>query len=233
MLSYLGEAKSVVRSVLEKSLEQDGCAALVALNQRFDARTPATLMQGFIAAVSPPIITDIRQVPKATIVEWEGKVHALKNKHGEELGDNIRLAIFVGMLPKEYQDLCFQMGSTAGQRITFHEVRDRVVNLANQKISSCTPTPIEVDGVQGEDWGEGNSEDEPNGPWDGPWEVEGKKLELWPLAKGEEIAIHAVVGASLLVSVPPRVREKVKGLKVEGRKGVSRTQGGSERWVPR
>ena len=41
--------------------------------------------------------------------KWEGKIVSLYHRHREELSDQLKLPIFMNMMPKEYQDVGMQM----------------------------------------------------------------------------------------------------------------------------
>ena len=105
-----GEAKCVVRGILEKGWESDGFLAIAALQARIDANTTASLMQCVIEALNPTPLKNHQWILKG-ITEWEVRVDSLKSKHNESISPSIRIAILVGMLPKAYQDMCFQQAT--------------------------------------------------------------------------------------------------------------------------
>eukprot|EP00973_Karenia_brevis_P076759 10662120-Karenia_brevis.AAC.1 len=43
---------------------------------------------------------------------WERKVADLKSRFGEEIKGNLKLTVFLNMLPKEYQEEILEMGSS-------------------------------------------------------------------------------------------------------------------------
>ena len=133
------------------------------LRARFDANTAASLLQCVMEAVNPPAIQNHQGILKG-ITEWEVRVDGLKAKHNEYISASMRIAICVGMLPKDYQDMCSQQASGIGKPIgsTYNEMRDKIMNIANQRVSMITPTPMDIDAVRGyggedggEDWGWG------------------------------------------------------------------------------
>ena len=99
-----GEVKSLVRGIVDLGFKQDGFKTLVTLNERFDSRNSATLLQAFLEVVNPPIIKRIGDIV-AMVHRWESRVAALKRRYQEDINDQIRLAILMGMLPQEYQDM--------------------------------------------------------------------------------------------------------------------------------
>ena len=82
----------------------------------------------------------------------------LKMKHNEDLSAHIKIAVLVGMLPKKYQDMCFQQatGVSADSEVKYIELRDEIMNIANQRMCMITPTPMDIDAVNqqgGDEWG--------------------------------------------------------------------------------
>ena len=68
---------------------QCGFSALVALNNRFDARTPGNLLTAVMGAMSPQALKQAVGIPKASL-DWEEKVNALSNIHNEKLSETSR-----------------------------------------------------------------------------------------------------------------------------------------------
>ena len=154
--STTGEANVVVRGVPERGCLFDGFAAILELNTRFNPHTPTRILQFLTVVVSPPPIKDIRFLAMA-IETWEAKRHKLKNEFQEEFSDAVQVAILVSMLPKDLQDVIFQMGH--GEKLKYLEVRDKVMGIANHRSAMSTPTPMDigsvpVQGVEVEQWGE-------------------------------------------------------------------------------
>ena len=100
-----GEAKCVVRGISEKGWEADGFLALMMLQARYDANTTASLMQCVMEVVNPPALKNHQGIFKG-ISEWEVGVDGLEMKHNEDISPPIKIAVLVGMLPEEYQDIC-------------------------------------------------------------------------------------------------------------------------------
>ena len=97
-----------MRGVAERGFGEDGFKALNDLQHRFDSRTAASHLHAFLAVVNPPQISKITEVQIA-LQKWESLVSQLKLRHGEDLGDKLKLAILIGMLPKELSDMVIQM----------------------------------------------------------------------------------------------------------------------------
>jgi hypothetical protein len=116
-----GEANVVVRGTTEK-FGNCGFGALYLLNKRYRPNTHARKIQCLTEVVRPQIIKDSRQL--ATAVEiWEGKVGALLRDFNQDLGDGIKTAILISMIPREYQDMVFQLG-TGQADVDYKEIRD-------------------------------------------------------------------------------------------------------------
>ena len=49
-----GEAKKIVKAISDKHGTQDGFAALVAINNAFNQKTPGSLIQALMSAINPP-----------------------------------------------------------------------------------------------------------------------------------------------------------------------------------
>ena len=73
--------------------------------KRFDLLTAASLLQAFLEVVNPPALRGLSDVVKG-IHTWEAKVGMLADRYNEILGAQLKTAILVGMLPKEFQDMC-------------------------------------------------------------------------------------------------------------------------------
>ena len=149
-----GEANVVVRSVVQKGAGYCGFAALCVLSQRFNPKTPARILQFLTTILNPTPIKDVRLLERA-VEEWEIKVGKLKVEFDEEFSDTIKVAIITGMIPRDLQDMVFQMGKS-GEVLKYREVRDKVMSIASHRAQMATPTPMEV-GWVGEPTGEEHS----------------------------------------------------------------------------
>ena len=62
----------------------------------------------------------------------------LKMKHNEDMPTPIKIAVLVGVLPKEYQDICFQqaagISSEAATGIKYVELSDKIMSMAGQRV---------------------------------------------------------------------------------------------------
>eukprot|EP00973_Karenia_brevis_P028425 3917306-Karenia_brevis.AAC.1 len=68
---------------MDTSYRMDGFKALVLVNQRFDVKNSASLLNSFLEVVSPVDLKNSRDLVSG-IQEWERKVAALKSRYGEE-----------------------------------------------------------------------------------------------------------------------------------------------------
>ena len=115
------------------------------MNHRNDQQTAASLLGAFLEVVNLPGIKGMHDlIPD--VHRWEAKVAALKRRYQEDLKDTLKQAIFIGMLPKEFQELVLQNGNMIkeGETISFEAVRDYVFNVANQRMQMVRPVPMDV-----------------------------------------------------------------------------------------
>ena len=153
-----GEANVVVRSVLQKGAGYCGFAALCMLSQRFNPKTPARILQFLTTVLNPAPVKDVRLLERA-VEEWELKKGKLKVEFGEEFSDNVNVAILTGMIPRDLQDIVFQMGH-AGEVLKYSAVRDKVMSIASHRAQMAVPTPMDIGQIGGQ-W-----EEEPD-LWEG------------------------------------------------------------------
>ena len=137
-----GEANVVVRSVVETGAGFCGFAAWCRLVQRFNPRTPARVLQYLTTVLNPPQIKDVRHLERA-VEDWEMRKGKLKSEFDEELSDNICVAILTSMIPRDLQDMVFQMGHT-GEELRYKAVRDKVMGIANHRAQMTIPAPMDV-----------------------------------------------------------------------------------------
>eukprot|EP00973_Karenia_brevis_P089394 12394994-Karenia_brevis.AAC.1 len=67
------------------------------------------MLASFLEVVSPKGLRDKDLIPG--IHFWERRVADLKIRFGEEIKGNLKLTIFLSMLPKDYQEEILKMGS--------------------------------------------------------------------------------------------------------------------------
>ena len=95
------------------------------------------MLQASLDVVGPPVLKSVNDVLSG-VPKWEGKIAQLFNRHREELSDQMKLAIFINMMPKEYQDEGMKM--SIGRKLKYEELRDHILGLANQKAGSIRKT---------------------------------------------------------------------------------------------
>ena len=98
---------------------------------------------GMMAAMNPKKVKDIRLLANA-LEDWEVRVKNLKVEHDIELPEQVLVAVMTGMLPNDLQDLVFQW--TDG-KVSFTDLRDKVVLVAQNRATAARPAPMEVDKV--------------------------------------------------------------------------------------
>ena len=89
------------------------------------------------------------------------------------------MAIFLGMLPKEYQDLIMQQ-SVMLKDVSYEHWRDHIINVVNQKQQMRKPTDMELGNVDAFGW-YGSGFDDPE-DW---WEIEAIRGQFKGKGKGK------------------------------------------------
>ena len=121
-----GEANTVVRSAaIGQDGRHNGFLALKLLSNRFNPKTPAKLFRALMEILVPGMVKEVRDVPRA-VEEWEVKCARVAEEYGEKLSEGMRVAVLIMMLPKDMQEMIYQMGKV-GEDLTYQEVRDKVV----------------------------------------------------------------------------------------------------------
>jgi len=138
----VGEAKSVVRGISESGNNNDGFKALVVLQCRYDKKTKANLLRTFLDVTNPPGIKGVNTIIKS-IHAWESKVSVLKSRYDHTLDKDLKIAILVGMMPQEYQDICMQASLNSGD-LKYEGMRDHIINIAHQRVEMIKPVPMDV-----------------------------------------------------------------------------------------
>ena len=77
------------------------------------------------------------------ILSWEAKVAIVKQRFQADLGSRILLAILVGMLPADFQQMVLQ-NPTVCKSGVYESVRDYVINVAQQRSQLLKPSPMDV-----------------------------------------------------------------------------------------
>ena len=150
----------MVRGTVTKESGKCGFRAIRKLMIRFNPRTPAKLFKKLGEIVSPGAAKHVRDVPKV-VEEWEVNVVRLEGEFNEVLSEVMKVAILIQMLPKEIQDMVFQMGSLIGESFDYKEIRDKVVSVAGNRAEQRRPKENEVMGLWPQtQWGEEAEEEE-------------------------------------------------------------------------
>ena len=147
-----GEAKGILKGMSDARKDQDGFRALRILQRRYDSVTTASLLQAYLEVVAPPGIKGMGDIV-AGIHKWETKVALLSNRFKEDINDRLKVAIAIGMMPKDYQDMVLQRYSSTGD-IRYDQMRDYVIGVAQQKIQMRRPTPMDVGYMEFRNWSE-------------------------------------------------------------------------------
>ena len=74
----------------------------------------------------------------------------LESEFSEVVSEAMKVAILIQILPKEMQDMVFQMGSLVmggGEKVDYKEIRDKVMSVAGNRAEQRRPKENEVDGA--------------------------------------------------------------------------------------
>ena len=156
-LTTTGEPNDVVRG----AENQDGFLAWVKLCDRYGGKSQAGLLRGMMRVVRPGDVKDVKGVIKG-VEEWERRSAELGQEYGENLSAPLKLAVFVGMLPKELQDEVYReigLESKVDEE-RYRRVRDRIMGIAQNRIDQEIPTPMDIGNVGKEEEGYGWGEEE-------------------------------------------------------------------------
>ena len=68
----------------------------------------------------------------------------------KDLDDDLKLAILIGMIPKDYQEIIMQTAMTteAEEKLKYMTCRDRVIQIAHQRLQMVQPMPMDLDKVR-------------------------------------------------------------------------------------
>ena len=91
--------------------------------------------------------------------EWELAVKKVQAEYGEVVPCSMQVAVLISMLPKELQDIAFQL-SKDGEELDYKEVRGRVLGVAMNRVQERVPQMGKsVYGVcERWDWGAGEDD---------------------------------------------------------------------------
>ena len=92
-----------------------------------------------ICSTSSKLHGSLGKLKEVDVVEgthkWEAKVAAVEHQYGERPSDRMMAAIFLGMLPEEYQKMAMRsqtLGSKDGIP-KYEELRDYVLSVSQQE----------------------------------------------------------------------------------------------------
>ena len=78
----------------------------------------------------------------------------------EKLGDQVKMAVFVGMLSRDLQDEIFK-GTEAGGALGYIVAREKIKRIVGNRAMQAVPVPMDIGQV------EGNEEEKGSGEWEG------------------------------------------------------------------
>ena len=99
-------------------------------------------MQAPLEVVSPTAVRNVGVIITG-IHRWESRVAASKSECSEELPDLMKLAILIGMLPKEYQVLTMQTSVVKEEKMKYETPLDHVLMVATQRVHMAKLGPMD------------------------------------------------------------------------------------------
>eukprot|EP00973_Karenia_brevis_P067437 9379613-Karenia_brevis.AAC.1 len=66
------------------------------------------MLSNFLEVVSPKPVRELDLIQG--IHQWERRVADLKSRYDETIGGNLKLAVFMSLLPKDYREEVLKMG---------------------------------------------------------------------------------------------------------------------------
>ena len=153
-----GEANLLVRA----APRQDGFVALKRLQERYNGRSPARMLQKLLAIIRPNEVKGIKGIPLA-IEAWEGRIKDFMMEYQVDFPDKFKVAILVGMVCKEMQDEVFRDTADLMKEGAYGKVREIMKRISGNRISQDTPQPMDIGAVK-EESGYEDSWDEPAQP---------------------------------------------------------------------
>ena len=87
--------------------------------------------------VAPSQVKSMGEVMRR-VEEWELAVKKVEAEYGEGIPGSMQVAVLISMLPKELQDIAFQL-SKDGEELDYKEVRGRVLGVAMNRVQERVP----------------------------------------------------------------------------------------------
>ena len=133
----IGDASTVVRSAAMGDPGKSGLWALKQLQTRCNPRTIGRRLKALMGVVAPSPVKSMGEVVRK-VEEWELAVKKVEAEYGEAIPVSMQVAVLISMLPKELQDIAFQL-SKDGEELDYKEVRGRVLGVAMNRVQKRVP----------------------------------------------------------------------------------------------
>ena len=148
-----GDASTVVRSAAMEVKSKSGLWVLKQLEKRCNPRTIGRRLKALMGVAAPMAAKSMGEVVRK-VEEWELAVKKVEAEYGEIIPGSMLVAILISMLPKELQDVAFQL-SKDGEELDYEQVRGRVLGVAMNRSQERVPQVDRgVYGIgEGWDWG--------------------------------------------------------------------------------
>ena len=219
----IGDASTVVRSAAMGEAGKSGLWVLKQLQKRCNPRTIGRRLKALMGVVAPSPVKSMGEVVRK-VEEWELGVKKVEAEYGEPIPGSMQVAVLISMLPKELQDIAFQL-SKDGEELEYKEVRGRVLGVAMNRVQERVPQMGKsVYGVgEGWDWGGADAAGEDYG-----W---GREAEVDALGKGNAgVACYRCGGKSHMAKECSTPAGMVEGGKGKGKDQLGKGKGPSGAW---
>lgn len=132
-----GEAGLVVRNVPAlHGLVARGC-----LLRQCNQKTLGKIRQIYVDALRPKLVEQVENLV-SVVIEWEDKWPRMVSESGQECPTVLKVRVFVGVLPREAQDLAHQGVDEALENLG--RLRQKILSWSANKTSAMGPAPMDT-----------------------------------------------------------------------------------------
>jgi len=135
-----GEALQVLHNC-----DYNGAEGWRRLSRRYSPSTPLRAMQLMLQVVNPGKAKNVKEIP-GIVDKWETRVLALERDFKEKIGDRMKAAILISILPSDIQDALIQQ---ADKYEEYHPTKEKILSIVDAKMAMKSPDEMDVDAVGG------------------------------------------------------------------------------------
>ena len=114
--------------------------------ERYNPKTYMRLLRQLIGVVKPAEVKEMKAVQMA-VESWEVNAMRLEEEYGETLGNNLKVAILISMVPMEVQEKIFEM-ERGTEEIRYDQAKAVVVSMALRRAEQRRPREDELMAVE-------------------------------------------------------------------------------------